>query len=97
MSIEDLNVGVKLPLYSCPFLGVDGKACHFNTNDRNLFLHHVAGGVLDKTHVPKQLWKPFFVGLSLFSCFLLSAMAFDGYVCFSIFVQKKKEPKVTLF
>ena len=55
MSVEDLNVGVKLPLYSCPFLGVDGKPCHFHTNDRHLFLHHVAGGVLDTTHVPKQI------------------------------------------
>ena len=50
LSVEDLNSGVKLPLYSCPFVGQDGTSCQFQTRDRALFLHHIAGGVRDRTH-----------------------------------------------
>ena len=50
MSKEDLNAGVRLPLYSCPFKGKDGTACRFHTDDRTAFLHHIAGGVSDATH-----------------------------------------------
>ena len=56
MSAEDLNVGMKLPLYSCPFLD-----CNFTTDDRHRFLHHVAGSAMDATHVEHKqfLWKSF--------------------------------------
>ena len=46
MSPHEIASGVRLPLYSCPFEG-----CAFNTADRALFLHHVAGGVSDTTHL----------------------------------------------
>ena len=45
LSSEELSAGVQLPLYSCPWRG-----CTFATNDRALFLHHVAGGVSDPIH-----------------------------------------------
>ena len=50
MSIEDLNTGVRLPLYSCPFKCADGTSCNYHTDDRTLFLHHIAGGISDTTH-----------------------------------------------
>ena len=45
-STADLATGVQLPLYTCPFEG-----CRFHTADRQMFLHHVAGGVSDVTHL----------------------------------------------
>ena len=45
MTAADVMTGLRLPLYSCPF-----KDCYFNSSDRTLFLHHVAGGVSDTTH-----------------------------------------------
>ena len=50
LSVEDLRSGMKLPLYSCPFVGQDGASCQFQTRERTLFLHHIAGGVRDRTH-----------------------------------------------
>ena len=46
LSADELASGIRLPLFSCPFQG-----CTFHTDDRALFLHHVAGGVSDETHV----------------------------------------------
>ena len=46
LSTDELASGIRLPLFSCPFQG-----CTFHTDDRALFLHHVAGGVSDETHV----------------------------------------------
>ena len=45
LSASDLDSGMKLPLYSCPF-----DKCCFHTNDRGAFLHHISGGVKDSTH-----------------------------------------------
>ena len=45
LSVEDVQSGMALPLYSCPFTG-----CTFHASDRTLFLHHIAGGVRDRTH-----------------------------------------------
>lgn len=46
MSYNDVCSGIRLPLYSCPYIG-----CSFCTDDRCIFLHHVAGGVSDTTHL----------------------------------------------
>ena len=46
MSAMDVSTGVRLPLYSCPFTD-----CSYHSNNRVLFLHHVAGGVSDTTHL----------------------------------------------
>ena len=46
MSYNDVCSGIRLPLYSCPYMG-----CSFCTDDRCIFLHHVAGGVSDTTHL----------------------------------------------
>ena len=40
LSADELALGVRLPQYSCPF-----AVCCFSSDDRVLFLHHVAGGV----------------------------------------------------
>ena len=45
LSAADVATGVRLPLYTCPFIN-----CNFHTNNRPRFLHHVAGGVSDATH-----------------------------------------------
>ena len=45
VTASELAAGVKLPLYSCPFL-----ACQFATSDRDAFSHHIAGGAKDRTH-----------------------------------------------
>ena len=50
LSVDDLKTGARLPLYSCPFKQTDGSPCNFHTNDRSLFIHHVAGGVSDSSH-----------------------------------------------
>ena len=44
----DLDIGLRLPLYSCPW-----DKCSFHTNDRELFLHHIAGGARDEKHLKK--------------------------------------------
>ena len=46
MSYSEVSSGDKLPLYSCPFIG-----CSYSTSTRMLFLHHIAGGVADTTHL----------------------------------------------
>ena len=46
MTSEDVSSGEKLPLYSCPYIG-----CVHASNDRTAFLHHVAGGASDNTHL----------------------------------------------
>ena len=46
MSAMDVNTGVRLPLYSCP-----STDCSYHSRNRELFLHHVAGGVSDTTHL----------------------------------------------
>ena len=46
----DLDIGFRLPLYSCPW----GK-CSFHTNDRELFLHHIAGGARDEKHLKELI------------------------------------------
>ena len=45
MTYVDVASGAKLPLYTCPYL-----ECVYCSNDRATFLHHVAGGVSDRTH-----------------------------------------------
>ena len=45
-SREQIDAGIQLPLYSCPW-----KGCEFSSNNRALFLHHVAGGAADDTHL----------------------------------------------
>ena len=50
LSMEDLQSGMKLPLYSCPFVCDDGVSCRFHTDDRTHFTHHIAGGVRDRAH-----------------------------------------------
>ena len=50
LTIEDLNQGLQLPLYSCPFVDKNNCGCTFHTTDRVLFLHHIAGGIGDPTH-----------------------------------------------
>ena len=45
LSVEDVATGVRLPMYTCPFLD-----CNAHFSDRSYFLHHVAGGVSDTTH-----------------------------------------------
>ena len=42
---QDIESGMQLPLYSCPW-----RMCRFDTNSRARFLHHIAGGVADSTH-----------------------------------------------
>ena len=46
MTFEDVLSRNKLPLYSCPYIG-----CLHSSNDRTTFLHHVAGGASDNTHL----------------------------------------------
>ena len=41
----ELDTGRRLPSYTCPF-----KGCRFHTNDRQLFMHHIGGGIRDRTH-----------------------------------------------
>ena len=41
----ELDTGKRLPNYTCPF-----KGCCFHTQDRQLFMHHIGGGVRDCTH-----------------------------------------------
>ena len=48
LTAEDLETGIKLPLYSCPY-----QDCHFHTNERNLFEHHISGGARDRTRAAK--------------------------------------------
>ena len=50
LTATDLESGMKLPLYSCPFQDTNNGPCNFHTDDRELFLHHIAGGVKDETH-----------------------------------------------
>ena len=50
LQVRDLDLGIRIPLYSCPFKTENGCACNFHTSDRTLFIHHVAGGVADETH-----------------------------------------------
>ena len=45
LSKEELALGIHLPLYSCPW-----KGCNYASSNRELFLHHVAGGVSDMAH-----------------------------------------------
>ena len=46
LTISDIDTGIQLPLYSCPW-----KECRYSTNNRARFLHHIAGGAVDKTHL----------------------------------------------
>ena len=78
LSAEDIEKGVKLPLYSCPFVeGVDGP-CTFATNNRNEFLHHICGGKQDKarTHVAllQRICPPDIEGMDNFA-YVHEAMA----------------------
>ena len=41
----DVDSGLYFPLYSCPF-----KRCYFHTEEREIYMHHIAGGVADATH-----------------------------------------------
>ena len=50
MTVEDVQSGMGLPSYSCPFSNQGTAACIFHTCDRTLFLHHIAGGIRDMTH-----------------------------------------------
>ena len=50
MTAADLETGMKLPLYSCPFQNNERGPCQFHTSDRTAFLHHVAGGAMDRAH-----------------------------------------------
>ena len=45
-SFADVASGIHFPLYTCPF-----KNFYFHTEYRELFLHHVAGGAEDRTHL----------------------------------------------
>ena len=53
LSMEDIDAGKKLALYTCPYVLASGASCRFATNDREMYLHHICGGVKDKakTHV----------------------------------------------
>ena len=48
----DVDTGMQLPSYTCPYKLGAGVGCDFATHDRTLYLHHVCGGVLDDTHAP---------------------------------------------
>ena len=50
LTASDLETGMKLPLCSCPFRRNEYGPCHFHTSDRDIFLHHIAGGARDDTH-----------------------------------------------
>ena len=40
LSYADVASGMKLPIYSCPY-----EHCCFQSDNRCVFLHHVAGGI----------------------------------------------------
>ena len=53
LTVDDLNVGYRLPLYSCPFQCIDGSGCNFRADDCAAFIHHIAGGVGDIIRLPR--------------------------------------------
>ena len=47
--VEDLNVGYRLPLYSCQFQCIGGSGSNSRADDRAACIHHIAGGGGDAT------------------------------------------------
>ena len=50
MSAEDVESGVRVTLYTCPFLLIGGGSCTYKTSDRSRLLHHIAASVFGATH-----------------------------------------------
>ena len=70
-SMDDVDNGVYLPQYSCPF-----KNCYYHTEDREEYLHHIAGGVSDETHKDEilDICKPMTPGRTAL-CYISEAIA----------------------
>ena len=54
LTVSDIQSGMRLPLYSCPFKdpfkNYESGACNYHTSDRTAFIHHICGGAMDPTH-----------------------------------------------
>ena len=70
-SMDDVDSGIYLPQYSCPF-----KKCYYYTENREVYLHHIAGGVADETHkdVIDAICKPMTPGRTRL-CYISEAIA----------------------
>ena len=70
-SMDDVDSGIYLPQYSCPF-----KKCYYYTENREEYLHHIAGGVADETHkdVIDAICKPMTPGRTKL-CYISEAIA----------------------